>query len=67
MINADTSCAATWRPNSRTPDPIRPTRRGPDPNRPTNDRKQGGYDLGVFVWGGWLDTTGDNRRQQNRI
>jgi len=51
---------------ARTPDPIRPTRQGPDPNRPTNGRKQGGYDLGVFVRGGWSDTAGDNRRQQNR-
>jgi len=36
---------------TRTPVPVRPTRRGPDPNRSTNGRKQGGYDLGVFVWG----------------
>ena len=34
-----------------TPHPIWPRRRGPDPNRSTNGRKQGGYNLGVFVWG----------------
>ena len=41
--------------------------RTPDPNRPTNGRKQGSYDPGVFVRGGWSDAAGDNRRQQNRI
>jgi len=53
---------------SRTPDHIRPTRWGPDPNRPTNGSKQGGYDLGGVCLGEvWSDTSGDNRRQQNRI
>jgi len=36
---------------TRTPDPIRPTRWGSDPNRPSSGKKQGGYDVGVFVRG----------------
>jgi len=52
---------------TRTPDRIRPTRRGPDPNDPQTAANKGGYDLGVFVRGGWSDTPRDNRRQQNRI
>ena len=45
---------------TRTPNPIRRTRRGPDPNQPTNGRKQGGYDLRVFVRGVLV---GHRRRQ----
>ena len=53
---------------TRTPDPIRPAIGGPDPSRSTNGRKQGGYDLGVFVPGGVGRTPLEtNRRQQNRI
>ena len=45
---------------TRAPDPIRLTRWGPDPNRPSNDKKQRGYDLGVFVRGVLV---GHRRRQ----
>jgi len=39
------------------------------PTDPRTAAYKWGYDLGVFVWGGGglSDTTGDNRRQQNKI
>ena len=37
------------------------------PTGPQTAASKGGYDLGVFVRGGGLDTAGDNRRQENGI
>ena len=56
---------------TRTLGPIRPARQGPEPNRPTNGRKQGVYDLWVFVRGRGgrtpPETLGDSRTEFNRI